>query len=272
LGSNPICPAEIEKYFSYRKRAGDKPSTQRTLKRILLIFLKWKCREDNNFRATLEDLREIQLPQPVNRNDVIPEQDVLAIIEQPDPRERNGLRDRVILELLYCGLRRIEVATLTMNDIDMREGYVKIRSQNAKNNKERWIYLSDGAFDALNLFIPALSSEERIGPLFHLKPESIGDVVARRAINAKVGHCTPHQFRHAFATYMERRGAKMRDLQTLLGHSSVRITEGYVHSEQRYADEAMRRFHPRMGELPPEPERPLGWARKNILKIVEKKS
>jgi integrase/recombinase XerC len=174
--------------------------------------------------------------------------------EDDDPFERAiASRDRAVLELLYgSGLRVGEVATLTVDRIDVRRGRVLVLG---KGSKEREVPISEYAVDAITAYLREARSA--IAPdgsrqLFfnrRRKPFSERDIrsmVERYGATLLPGRrVTPHTLRHSFATHLLEGGADIRAVQELLGHASVATTQRYTHVSRRRLFEAYERAHPR---------------------------
>jgi integrase/recombinase XerD len=165
-------------------------------------------------------------------------------LEAPTKYEKNPLkilRDKAILATLYwTGLRVTELITLKIPDIKLGENqfsvigkWSKLRSvfltQDAKEKLKRYI-LSRGD-DSEYLFI-SLSWNSYGDPLSRNSVEWLVRTYAKLVwINEKV---TPHTLRHSFATSLLRRGADIRSVQALLGHSSIQTTQIYTHVDDKY--------------------------------------
>jgi integrase/recombinase XerC len=200
-------------------------------------------------------------PKVINRlPTVLRPREADALAEAPqgsddaDPFERAIVsRDRAVLELLYgSGLRVGEVATLTVDRIDVRRGRVLVLG---KGSKEREVPISEYAVDALSTYLREARST--IAPdgsrqLFfnrRRKPFSERDIrsmVERYGATLLPGRrVTPHTLRHSFATHLLEGGADIRAVQELLGHASVATTQRYTHVSRRRLFEAYGRAHPR---------------------------
>jgi integrase/recombinase XerC len=164
-----------------------------------------------------------------------------------------GLRDRAALELLYgSGLRVGEVATLTLDRVDVERGRVLVLG---KGSKEREVPISEYAADALRDYLE--HGRSRMGPggsrqLFFnrrgkaFSERDIRSMVERYGATLLPGrHVTPHTLRHSFATHLLEGGADIRAVQELLGHASVATTQRYTHVSRRRLFEAYERAHPR---------------------------
>jgi integrase/recombinase XerC len=199
-------------------------------------------------------------PKVVNRLPTVlrqKEAEVLAeapVLDGGDPIERAiALRDRAALELLYgSGLRVGEVATLTVDRVDVRRGRVLVLGKGAK---ERDVPISEYAADAVREYLARGRSRMAPEGSRHLffnrrrKPFSERDIrsmVERYGATLLPGRrVTPHTLRHSFATHLLEGGADIRAVQELLGHASVATTQRYTHVSRRRLFDAYERAHPR---------------------------
>lgn len=186
---------------------------------------------------------------------VLTEREAVRLVEAPDIDELLGLRDRAILEMLYgTGMRNGEMVRLTLEEIDW--GYHCIRLLKGKGGKPRVIPMGEEAEIWLQEYLqkvrPAYvrdASTQRVFLTFRgtpFKTESMVDVVIRAA--RKIGlekPATPHVLRHSCATHMLKRGANLRYLQAMLGHSSSQTTERYTRVEVSDLRQVVLRCHPR---------------------------
>ena len=166
------------------------------------------------------------------------EEDVARLLETAYKSGTNeGQRDAVIMELLYAtGLRVGEMMSLDLQDVDLAKGYIRCM---IKGSKERIIYLDSKAMGELRRYM----EEPRIAFLGHRDTEQAlfvnhrGERLTRQWVwvilktyAQKAGidrNVTPHTLRHSFATHLLQRGASLRQLQRLLGHSSISTTQIY---------------------------------------------
>jgi integrase/recombinase XerD len=177
-----------------------------------------------------------------------------ALLAQPADRERRGLRDRALLELLYaCGLRVSEAIALRGSQVDLVAGFVTVLG---KGGKERVVPLGRPARAALEAYLtharPRLL-RGRPSPFVFLGPggrpltrQAVWKLVRRRALAAGLGRrVSPHTLRHTFATHLLSGGADLRIVQTLLGHADIGTTQVYTHVAPARLREVHRKHHPR---------------------------
>jgi len=173
------------------------------------------------------------------------------------------LRDRALLHVLYSsGMRREEVSRLDRDDLE--DGWRGEALITGKGDKERVVFLSDEALAAVREYLSA--RDDACAPLFlrhdrargrpgprgeryRLSPQSIWQIVGRYARLAGV-RATPHAFRHTKASVMLNRGAKLSEVQDILGHASPETTKRiYAHYEVAHLREAFDRFSASAAEL-----------------------
>ena len=163
------------------------------------------------------------------------------------------LRDRAVLELLYgSGLRVGEVASLTLDGVDLDRGRVLVRG---KGDKEREVPMSDYAVDALDSWLsagrPTMAGEDGRSMFFNRKGKPFSGRDIRAMVEQYAGRLlpgrrvSPHTLRHSFATHLLEGGADIRAVQELLGHASVATTQRYTHVSRARLFEAYEQSHPR---------------------------
>jgi integrase/recombinase XerC len=176
--------------------------------------------------------------------------DVFGLVEKPDGLGFIPVRDRAILELLYSsGIRVSELSSLDIEDLNRREGMIKVRG---KGKKERIVPVGSVALDALKSYlIERMLLRKKQKALFlnksgsRLTDRSVRRIVVKYArefgIHGKIG---PHTLRHTFATHLLHEGADLRVIQELLGHSSLSTTQKYTHLDIRHLMDVYDSAHP----------------------------
>ena len=141
-------------------------------------------------------------------------------------------KHRCIVSLLYSsGLRRNELLTLTLSDIDSQRMLVRVKS--AKGNKDRYTLLSQTTLEDLRLYYKHWKPKKYLfegqkGTVY--SASSVGKIVSRAGCKARIPiRVTPHILRHSFATHLLEAGTDLRYIQLLLGHNSTKTTEIYTH-------------------------------------------
>lgn len=185
----------------------------------------------------------------------LPYESITALIAAAS-QSAHPLRDTAVIECLYgTGMRISELVGLDVDDIDAGSGSVMVTG---KGNKSRMIPVGSYALDAVARYINEERSELVLkvkGPLSHklflntrgkpLSRQSAWEIVSNAALAAEVPGVTPHTFRHSYATHLLERGADVRSVQELLGHSSVTTTQIYTMVTVDTLREVYAGAHPR---------------------------
>lgn len=176
--------------------------------------------------------------------------DAFSLVEKPEGIGFSPARDRAVLELLYSsGVRAGEISGLNLDDLNIREGFVKVRG---KGKKERIVPVGRKALSALRAYlIERVILRKRENALFlnrsgaRLTDRGIRRIVVKYAratlIDGKIG---PHTLRHTFATHLLQGGADLRVIQELLGHSSLSTTQKYTHLDITHLMDIYDKAHP----------------------------
>ncbi len=186
---------------------------------------------------------------------ILTENETLRLLEAPDTSTPLGLRDRAILEVLYgTGLRNAELGELHLEHLDFARHVLRVAC--GKGARARMVPLGEEAEVWLEEYLararPRLlrdPDEPRVflsmrGRVFYRT--ELAQMVTRWARRAGLDkHVTAHTLRHSCATHMLRRGAGLRQLQVLLGHSSAETTQRYTRVELSDLRKVLRRCHPR---------------------------
>jgi integrase/recombinase XerD len=169
-------------------------------------------------------------------------------------------RDRAMIYLLYAtGLRATELASLSLHEIDLEQGYCRVKG---KGSKERIAPFADAAGEPLRAYLklrPQLGPKSDAVFLHHaaggrntgraLSRQDLWLTIKRLAASAGIPEksVSPHVLRHSFATHLMQSGMNLRSLQTLLGHADLATTQIYAHVSPEHLKATHRKFHPRGG-------------------------
>ncbi len=179
---------------------------------------------------------------------------VERLLAQPDLATPLGLRDKAMLEVLYgCGLRVSELVQLRVEDVQREAGFLRCTG---KGSKQRLVPLGRAALGAIEQYLrgarpkllrgklsPFLFLNRRGRPLDRIAFWRILRDYGRRA--GFQGRLSPHKLRHSFATHLLERGADLRSVQLMLGHSDVATTQIYTHVVQDRLKQIYKAHHPR---------------------------
>jgi integrase/recombinase XerD len=184
-------------------------------------------------------------------------EEVEKLLELPDQKTPLGLRDRAMLEVLYStGLRVSELTSLRVTDLDMKVGCVRCIG---KGDKERIVPVGRKALAIVERYLrdgrTALIVPGRSGAGSFLFVNRRGGRISRvgvwkifSAYGRKAGlrvPLTPHMLRHSFATHLLERGADLRSVQLMLGHSDISTTQIYTHVVEERLKQIYKAHHPR---------------------------
>lgn len=193
-----------------------------------------------------------QLGRPLPKS--LSEADVEALLGAPDLSEAIGQRDKAMLEVLYaCGLRVTELISLTLEQVNLRQGVLRVMG---KGSKERLVPMGEEAIVWIERYMRGARDELLAGrPSDVLFPSQRGEQMTRQTFWHRIKHqaavagigksLSPHTLRHAFATHLLNHGADLRVVQMLLGHSDLSTTQIYTHVARARLQEMHARHHPR---------------------------
>jgi len=177
------------------------------------------------------------------------EEEVERLLNSPDSNIQIERRDKAMIEVLYAtGIRISELTNLKLTDLDINRSVLKVFG---KGSKERLVPFGEKAAESLSLYLidrKDLKSKE-------IFLSNRGTKISRGAFwqrikiytkreNLKIS-ISPHTLRHAFATHLLNRGADLRSVQILLGHSDLSTTQIYTHIAKQRLGEILKKHHPR---------------------------
>ncbi len=200
-------------------------------------------------------LKAPRVPKTLPR--ALPVEEVLALLAAPDGANVRALRDAAMLEVLYAaGLRVSELCALSLADVDLRAGTVRVLG---KGSKERLCPLHPRAVAAVQRYL-AGRGELLAKPAKGQDPTALflnhrGGRLTRRGValllEKYVQQCaldrnvSPHALRHSFATHLLGSGLDIRSIQELLGHASLSTTQRYTQVSWDLLQEVYDKAHPR---------------------------
>ncbi len=252
LGAKDVRRGDIVDFLGSLYRKGlDSRSVARhlvTIRHFFRFALMENYVEDDP-AATIESPRFRQsLPEFLSLEEVD------RLLKQPDTKAILGIRDRAMIELMYsCGLRVSELCGLRVSDLQSESGCLRCIG---KGNKERLVPVGRQALDAVQRYLrssrPKLLGEDSSPYLFlnqkGRKMDRISYWKTLGAYGRKAGlrkALTPHMLRHSFATHLLDRGADLRSVQMMLGHSDISTTQIYTHVVEERLKQVYKAHHPR---------------------------
>ena len=242
-----ISKIDINKYIAHLFKNGLKSSSVNrkisTIKSFFIFLLKKK----HILVSPVEDIEMIKQEKylPISMS----EKEVELLLESPNLDSFIGIRDRAMIEMLYAtGMRVSELINLKITDIDHNRLVVKVMG---KGSKERLIPYGEVASDYLNVYLKN-RKEINSNEIFL---SNRGKKITRSAFWNRIKlylkkenlkeSISPHTLRHAFATHLLNRGADLRSVQILLGHSDLSTTQIYTHIAKQRLGEILKKHHPR---------------------------
>lgn len=243
----------LQSFLAERVAGGYKATSSARLlsamRRLFQYFYREKLRTDDPTAQLSAPKLPKRLPKDLNEKQV---EDLLHAPTTHDPIE---LRDKTMLEVLYaCGLRVSELVGLTLTDISLRQGVIRVVG---KGNKERLVPLGEEAIYWVETYLtesrPILLNGLTNDVLF---PSKRGTQMTRQTFWHRIKYyaaiagidsekLSPHVLRHAFATHLLNHGADLRVVQMLLGHSDLSTTQIYTHVATERLRQLHQQHHPR---------------------------
>lgn len=238
---------ELHSQSYAKKTIARKISSLRSLYKFLM---REEIVTNNPFALAATPKKEIRLPK------FLYEEELNGLFSVSDLSTPLGQRNQAILELLYgTGIRISECCNLTIGSLDFQSGTICVMG---KGRKERFVPIGSYAIEALHRYINngrmvlLKKHGENNSHLFLnyrggiLTPRGVrtvlDEVVKMTASNIRI---SPHVLRHTFATHLLNKGADLRAVQELLGHSHLSSTQGYTHVTKDRLKSVYNNFHPR---------------------------
>ena len=271
---------DIQKFITYQFRSSQAKRSQSRRISSLRTFFKYvelqkDAVKDPLLSGWVNPMQGIDTPK-ITRYlpDVLSFEEVEAILSSFNLSTPEGVRNKAIVEVLYgCGLRVSELVDLTLPDLFLDEGYIRVVG---KGNKQRLVPVGEYAIGAIKNYLPVRweilsgagknrgrhqdgKSSRQVNKFakdsdYTLFLNRRGGKLTRVMIFTMIRECvqalgmnkkiSPHTFRHSFATHLVENGADLRVVQQMLGHESILTTEIYTHiSAQQWMKDILE-HHP----------------------------
>ncbi|HGO5855358.1 TPA: site-specific tyrosine recombinase XerD [Mannheimia haemolytica] len=244
---------DLQGFLGERLEQGYKATSSARMLSCLRKFFRFLClehyRQDDPTLTLSSPKRGASLPKSLS------EDQVMDLLDAPNTLDPIELRDKAMLELLYAtGLRVTELVSLSMDNISLKQGVVRIIG---KGDKERLVPLGEEANYWIQEFFqygrPILLNNQQSDVVF---PSRRGQQMTRQTFWHRIKHyavlagidadkLSPHVLRHAFATHLVNHGADLRVVQMLLGHSDLSTTQIYTQVAKARLKSLHQQFHPR---------------------------
>ena len=256
LGEKGISPtqavhADVEAYTRSMTARGKSAATVTRSQASLKSFYSWMMEigqiSENPARGLSQTKVERKLPH------ILTSREVELFLEQPDPTDAKGCRDKAMLELLYAtGIRVSELIGLNLDNINLSAGFIRC----ANRGKERIIPLYQAAVRALQNYL------DRVRPQMVEHPDEkalfvnmSGERMSRQGFWKIIKHyqekagiqkdITPHTLRHSFAAHLLENGADLHSIQEMLGHADISSTQIYAQLVNQKLKNVYNKAHPR---------------------------
>ncbi|CAQ78247.1 tyrosine recombinase XerD [Aliivibrio salmonicida LFI1238] len=243
----------LNEYQAYLVDKQYKQTSRARMLSALRRFFQYLHREKIRGDDPTALLMSPKLPQRLPKD--LSEEQVNDLLEAPNVDDPLELRDRAMLELLYAtGLRVTELVSLTMENLSLRQGVVRVTG---KGDKERLVPMGENAVYWIQTFLDqgrsTLLGEKSSDVVF---PSRRARQMTRQTFWHRIKHyaviagidtdkLSPHVLRHAFATHLLNYGADLRVVQMLLGHSDLSTTQIYTHVATERLKQIHQEHHPR---------------------------
>ena len=246
-----VTRSDLEGYLAY-KNPHCKPRSIGRLIASLRRFYRYLLRENLVSEDPTLQLDSPKLPRSLPKS--LTEEEVEALLNQPEQDQMLGLRDRAMLEMLYAtGLRVSELVNIKVAEVSLNEGVVRATG---KGSKTRLVPLGEESLDWISRYLkearPQILDGQVSDSMFVTQR---GGAMTRQAFwylikrHAKLAgiqkHLSPHVLRHAFATHLLNHGADLRVVQMLLGHADISTTQIYTHVARERLKSLHAMHHPR---------------------------
>lgn len=247
-----VTRGDIEAYLAYLLAQKRSPRSAARALSCLRGYYRYLLRSGHLTDDPTVGLDSPRIGRPLPKT--LSEADVDALLKAPKLDELIGFRDRCMLELLYaCGLRVSELTGLTLSQLSLNQGVVRI---SGKGGKERLVPVGEEALHWLQRYLkevrPELLGETLSDVLFPsrraqmMTRQTFWHRIKQHAITAGIHKpISPHVLRHAFATHLVNHGADLRVVQLLLGHSDLSTTQIYTHVARQRLQSLHAKHHPR---------------------------
>lgn len=242
---------DIQQYIAVRFTR-NKPRSISRLVASLRRFYRFALRENWISTDPTVQVETPKLPRSLPKS--LNEAEVESLLLAPDPGQVLGLRDRAMLELLYaCGLRVSELVGLTVSEVSLQEGVIRVTG---KGSKTRLVPMGEEAVSWITCYLresrPQILQQRLSNSLFvtqrgtAMTRQAFWYLIKRHALRAGIKQSlSPHVLRHAFATHLLNHGADLRVVQMLLGHADISTTQIYTHVARERLKRLHQKHHPR---------------------------
>ena len=237
----------INQYISFLfKRKMRSSSVNRkisSIKSFYIFLVKRNFVKNSPLNDLVTPKQEKYLPESMS------EAEVDKLLNSPDVANKIENRDKAMIEMLYAtGMRISELVNLKITDVDMKRCVVKVFG---KGSKERLVPFGETALDSLKSYLNDREQSSSKEIFLSNRGKKMTRVAFWQRVKVYLirenlkNSISPHTLRHAFATHLLNRGADLRSVQLLLGHSDLSTTQIYTHIAKQRLSDVLKKHHPR---------------------------
>tara|TARA_Y100000996_G_scaffold388771_1_gene348603 strand:+ start:367 stop:1278 length:912 start_codon:yes stop_codon:yes gene_type:complete len=243
---------EIEKYLIFLGKRGYKEASISRKTACLKAFFKFLLKENYKKNNVMKNISRNNNSKGLPKS--LSEKEVNKIFKHINLSiDKNKLRNKAVFEILYgCGLRVSELINLDIENINFEESQIKCTG---KGNKQRVVPTNDYCLKSIDEYIELERNNFKIKQSKALFLNKNGKRISRQTVWSSVKNCTkdlrlsievtPHTLRHSFATALLKGGANIREVQELMGHSSLSATQIYTFLDNEWIKKEYLNSHPR---------------------------
>tara|TARA_B100001057_G_scaffold30545_1_gene27857 strand:- start:3556 stop:4587 length:1032 start_codon:yes stop_codon:yes gene_type:complete len=245
----------ISEYLLELKKKGFKESTINRRYSALNQYFSFEVNESRLNENPMHRIERISskrvLPDVLSEEEV---EEILSYVRNlvnigSESKKKKSLRTACLVEVLYAtGMRVSELITLKLSDLRLNR---RILNVIGKGNKQRIIPITSRAHDIIVKWLNYIPENSlylfpSYGINGHITRDTVNKLLVDISLNTNIDRkrLTPHKLRHAFATHIMNRGADLRVVQELLGHSSISTTEIYTHVLDTRLIDLLKKSHP----------------------------
>ena len=252
-----LLKARIEEYITELHKKYKQKTVKRKIASIKAFYRYLEEEErlegSNPFTKIRVKFKEIEsLPRIISRNDIERLLNYMYDVMKQSGQEATIYRDLSVIEMFFAtGARVYEISNLKIQDIDLDNGIIKLFG---KGSKERYVQIgSPEVLEVVKEYYRLNQQEiDKSGFFFvnrqgkRFSEQSIRRMIRKYSCQAGISiHITPHMFRHSVATYLLEEGVDIMYIQKILGHSSIKTTQIYLHIASKKQMEILKERHPR---------------------------
>ena len=252
-----LLKARIEEYITELHKKYKQKTVKRKIASIKAFYRyleeEERLESSNPFTKIRVKFKEIEsLPRIIPRNDIERLLNHMYDVMKQSGQEATIYRDLSVIEMFFAtGARVYEISNLKIQDIDLDNGIIKLFG---KGSKERYVQIgSPEVLEVVKEYYRLNQQEiDKSGFFFvnrqgkRFSEQSIRRMIRKYSCQAGISiHITPHMFRHSVATYLLEEGVDIMYIQKILGHSSIKTTQIYLHIASKKQMEILKERHPR---------------------------